>query len=91
VNSEGLLHNQAYKAMSNETIDDIAGGINELAGSAGRIAAQQIEMISLAIESVTQLSVPVSETATDLVSGLLSGFNQVLENVSSSLALKKQE
>ncbi|NTW84285.1 MAG: chlorosome envelope protein B [Chlorobiaceae bacterium] len=77
--------------MSNETIDDIAGGINELAGSAGRIAAQQIEMISLAIESVTQLSVPVSETATDLVSGLLSGFNQVLEKVSSSLALKKQE
>lgn len=77
--------------MSNETIDDIAGGINELAGSAGRIAAQQIEMISLTIESVTQLSVPVSKTATDLVSGLLSGFNQVLENVSSSLALKKDE
>ncbi|NMW22034.1 MAG: chlorosome envelope protein B [Chlorobiaceae bacterium] len=75
--------------MSNETIDDVTGGINAITGSAGKIATQQIELFTLAIESVTQLFVPISKTATDLVTGTLTALNQVLESVSTALAPKK--
>jgi len=75
--------------MSNETIDDVTGGINAITGSAGKIATQQIELFTLAIESVTQLFVPISKTATDLVTGTLTALNQVLESASTALAPKK--
>ncbi|MEI8187027.1 MAG: chlorosome envelope protein B [Chlorobiaceae bacterium] len=75
--------------MSNEIIDDVTGGINALSGSAGRIATQQVEMVTLAIESVAQLVGSVGKTASDLLTGTLSGVNQVLENVSSALAPEK--
>ncbi len=75
--------------MSNETIDDLAGGINAMAGSAGRIATQQVEMVTLAIESVAQLFTPIVKTAADLVTGTISGVNQVIENASSAIDPKK--
>ena len=75
--------------MSNETIDDITGGINAIGGSAGRIVTQQVDLATLAIESVAQLFVPISKTATDLAAGTLSGIIQVLETASSAIEQKK--
>ncbi len=75
--------------MSDKTIDDIAGGINAIGGSAGRIVTQQVELVTLAIESVTQLFAPIGKTATDLAAGTLNGIVQVLENASSAINPKK--
>ena len=75
--------------MSSETIDDIAGGINEMAVSTGKIITQQVEMVTLVIESVTQVFVPIGNTASDVVTGMLTGFNQILENTASALAPKE--
>lgn len=75
--------------MSNETFDDITGGINAIGGSAGRIVTQQVELVTLAIESVGQLFTPFLKTASDLVTGTINGVNQVLENASSVIEQKK--
>ena len=75
--------------MSNETIDDIASGINAMGGSTGRIVAQQVEMITLAIESVAQLFMPIGKTATDLAAGTINGIIQLLEGASSAIDPKK--
>jgi chlorosome envelope protein B len=75
--------------MSNEIIDDVTGGINALSGSAGRIVTQQVELVTLAIESVAQLFDPIGKTASDLATGALTAVNQMLENASSALAPKK--
>jgi len=75
--------------MSNETFDDITGGINAIGGSAGRIVTQQVDLATLAIESVAQLFVPISKTAADLATGTINGIIQVLENASSAIEPKK--
>ncbi len=75
--------------MSNETIDDISGGINAIGGSAGRIVTQQVELVTLAIESVAQLFTPVLKTAADLITGTINGVNQVLDNASSAIDPKE--
>jgi phage-related protein len=77
--------------MSNEndTIDDVAGGINAMAGSAGRIVTQQVELVTLAIESVAQLFPPIFKTAADLVTGTINGVNQVIEGASSAIEPEK--
>jgi len=78
------------KTMSNETIDDVTGGVNAITGSAGRIVTQQVELVNLAIESVAELFVPIGKTASDLVTGSLTALNQLLQNASSLLAQKKE-
>ena len=75
--------------MSNETIDDISGGINAIGGYAGRIVTQQVELVTLAIESVAQLFTPVLKTAADIVTGTINGVNQVFEGASSAIEQKK--
>ncbi|MEI6692043.1 MAG: hypothetical protein WCL43_04925 [Chlorobium sp.] len=75
--------------MANETIDDITGGINAISGSAGRIITQQIELVTLAIQSVAGMFEPLGKNASNLVTGSLGAVTAVLDNVSSALDSKK--
>ncbi len=75
--------------MSNGTSNDVSGAINNLVDTLGKLAQQQIELLSSGIKSATQLIEPLGKTVTDLAGNLISTLNQVLQSVSAALAPKK--
>ena len=75
--------------MSNGTSNDVSGAINNLVDTLGKLAQQQIELLSSGIKSASQLIEPLGKTVTDLAGNLISTLNQVLQSVSAALAPKK--
>jgi chlorosome envelope protein B len=55
----------------------------------GKLAQQQVEVVSAGINAVPKLVEPLGKAATDLVGNLFSTLNQVLQNISSAIAPKK--
>ena len=74
--------------MSNETIDDISGGINAIGGSAGRIVTQQVELVTYAIKSVTAAVEPLAKNALELTGNVFNALNETVKNVSTAIAPK---
>jgi len=74
--------------MSNGT-NDLSGAITTLIDTMGKLAQQQVEIISSGIKAVAQLSEPLGKTATDIVGNVFSTLTQVLQNISSAIAPKK--
>jgi len=83
------LHNlKTIKFMSNGT-NDLSGAISSLIDTMGKLAQQQVEIISTGIKAVAQFTEPLGKTASDLVGNVFSTLNQVLQNISSAIAPKK--
>jgi chlorosome envelope protein B len=74
--------------MSNGT-NDLSGAFSGLIDTMGKLAQQQVEVVSAGINAVPKLVEPLCKAATDLVGNLFSTLNQVLQNISSAIAPKK--
>ncbi len=75
--------------MSNGTSNDVSGAITNLLETLGKLAQQQVELLTGGIKTATGLIEPLSKTAIDLVSNLVGTLNQVLQSVSAAFAPKK--
>ena len=75
--------------MSNGTSNDLSGAVTNLVETLGKIAQQQLEMLTGGIKSAAGLVEPLAKTATDLVSNIVGALNQVLQGISSAIAPKK--
>ncbi len=75
--------------MSNGTSNDVSGAISNLLDTLGKLAQQQVEMLTSGIKTASGLIEPLGKTATDLVSNLIGTLNQVLQSVSAAIAPKK--
>jgi chlorosome envelope protein B len=74
--------------MSNGTTD-LSGAISSLIDTMGKLAQQQVEVVSAGINAIPKLVEPLGKATTDLVGNLFSTLNQVLQNISSAIAPKK--
>jgi chlorosome envelope protein B len=74
--------------MSNGT-NDVSGAVSTFIDLLGKLAQQQVEILSNGIKAAAQLVEPLGKTTTDLVGNVFGAINQVLQGVSSSIAPKK--
>ncbi|MEI7695856.1 MAG: chlorosome envelope protein B [Chlorobium sp.] len=74
--------------MSNGS-NDLSGAISTLIETFGKLAQQQVELISSGIKAAAQFAEPLGKTATDLVGSVVSTLSQVLQNITSAIAPKK--
>ncbi len=75
--------------MSNGTGNDVTGAVTNLLETLGKVAQQQLDVLTLGIKSAASLIEPLGKTAIDLVGNLVNALNQVLQSVSAALAPKK--
>jgi chlorosome envelope protein B len=75
--------------MSNGTSNDLSGAIGNLIDTLGKVAQQQVALLSSGIQNAAQCAEPLGKTATDLVGNIISALNQILQNISSAIAPKK--
>ena len=75
--------------MSNGTGNDVSGAVTNLLETLGKIAQQQIDLLTNGIKSAAGLIEPLGKTATDLAGNIINAPNQVLQSVSAALAPKK--
>ncbi len=75
--------------MSNGTSNDVSGAIGNLLDVLGKVAQQQVGLLTSGIQSAAQYAEPLGKTATDLVGNVISALNQILQSISSAIAPKK--
>ena len=73
--------------MSNGT-NDVSGAISNLFDTVGKLAQQQVELLTSGIKTAAALIEPLGKTATDLAGNLVIALSQVLQSLSSALAKK---
>jgi chlorosome envelope protein B len=74
--------------MANET-NDFSVALSNLLDTAGKLAQQQIDLLSSGVKAVTQIVEPLAKTAIDLVGSASNTVGQVLQGISSAIAPKK--
>jgi len=75
--------------MSNGTNIDVAGAINTLTETFGKLFQMQVDVANNSLKALTEVAEPLAKTATDLVASFANVATQVLQNVSSAVAPKK--
>ena len=75
--------------MSNGTSNDVSGAITNLLETLGKLAQQQVDLLTGGIKTAAGLIEPLGKTATDLVTNMIGALNQVLQSVSAAFAPKK--
>ncbi|MEI8185536.1 MAG: chlorosome envelope protein B [Chlorobiaceae bacterium] len=73
--------------MSNGT-NDVSGAISNLIETVGKLAQQQVELLTSGIKTATSLIEPLGKTATDLAGNLVNALTQALQSLSSALIKK---
>ncbi|MFZ4525389.1 MAG: chlorosome envelope protein B [Chlorobium sp.] len=74
--------------MANET-NDFSVALNNLLDTAGKLAQQQVDLLTTGVKAVTQIVEPLAKTAIDLVGSASNTLGQVLQSASSAIAPKK--
>ncbi|MEI8032746.1 MAG: chlorosome envelope protein B [Chlorobiaceae bacterium] len=74
--------------MANGT-NDVTGAVNSLLDTVGKLATQQVELVSASVKTIAGFIEPLGKTATDLVGNAFGAVNQILQSVSSAIAPKK--
>ncbi len=74
--------------MSNGTID-VSGAISNLIDTLGKLAQQQVELLTSGIKTATALIEPLGKTATDLAGSVVNALTQVLQSVTAAITPKK--
>ena len=77
------------RIMSNGTNIDVAGAINTLAETFGKLFQMQIDVANTALKALADVAQPLGKTATDLIGSFTGAATQVLQSVSSAIAPKK--
>ncbi len=75
--------------MANGTGNDVSGAVTNLLETLGKLAQQQVDLLTSGIKSAVGLIEPLGKTATDLVGSVINALNQVLQSVSAAIAPKK--
>ncbi|NTW53584.1 MAG: chlorosome envelope protein B [Chlorobaculum sp.] len=75
--------------MSNGSNIDVAGAINTLTETFGKLFQMQMDVANTALKALTDVAEPLGKTATDLVGNFAGAATQVLQSVSSAIAPKK--
>ena len=86
--------------MSNESINELSGAIDNLLKTVGTLVQQEIELVNIGIKAVGQVIDFIVKTSSDLASNavktsseicgnLLNTAGQATQNVTSALAPKK--
>lgn len=75
--------------MANETTNDLSSAFSNLLNTAGKLATQQVDLLSSGVKAVAEIIEPLGKTAIDLVGSTANTLGQVLQNVASSVAPKK--
>lgn len=74
--------------MANET-NDFSVALNNLLDTAGKLAQQQVELVTSGVKAAAQIVEPLAKTAIDLVGSATNTFGQILQSISSAIAPKK--
>ncbi|MEI6691698.1 MAG: chlorosome envelope protein B [Chlorobium sp.] len=74
--------------MSNGT-NDVSGAISNLIDTLGKLAQQQVELLTSGIKTATALIEPLGKTATDLAGSVVNALTQVLQSVTAAITPKK--
>ncbi|MEI7748148.1 MAG: chlorosome envelope protein B [Chlorobiaceae bacterium] len=74
--------------MANET-NDFSVALSNLLDTAGKLAQQQIDLLSSGVKAATQIVEPLAKTAIDLVGSASNTVGQALQGISSAIAPKK--
>ncbi len=74
--------------MANET-NDFSVALNNLLDTAGKLAQQQVELVTSGVKATAQIVEPLAKTAIDLVGSATNTFGQILQSISSAIAPKK--
>ena len=74
--------------MSNGT-NDVSGAISNLIDTLGKLAQQQVELLTSGIKTATALIEPLGKTATDLAGSVVNALTQVLQYVTAAITPKK--
>ncbi|MEI7933642.1 MAG: chlorosome envelope protein B [Chlorobiaceae bacterium] len=74
--------------MANET-NDFSVALSNLLDTAGKLAQQQIDLLSSGVKAVAQIVEPLAKTAIDLVGSASNTVGQALQGISSAIAPKK--
>ncbi len=75
--------------MSNDAINDFSVALNNLLQTAGTLAQQQVELLTIGIKTAGQLIEPLVKTSSDLVGNLLNNCCQIFQNITSAFAPQK--
>jgi chlorosome envelope protein B len=75
--------------MSNGSNIDVAGAVNTLVETAGKLFQLQMDLMNNSLKAITNAAEPLAKTATDLIGNLADAANQVLQNVAAAIAPKK--
>ena len=75
--------------MANETSNDLSSAFSNLLSTAGKLATQQVDLLSNGVKAVVEIIEPLGKTAIDLVGNTANTVGQVLQNVASTIAPKK--
>ena len=75
--------------MSNGTNIDVAGAVNALVETAGKLVQIQLDLMNNSLKALTDAAEPLAKTATDLIGNVANTATQVLQNVSAAVAPKK--
>jgi chlorosome envelope protein B len=75
--------------MSNGSNIDVAGAINTLTETFGKIFQLQVDVANNALKAMANVAEPLAKTATDLIGNFANAATQVLQSVSAAVAPKK--
>jgi len=82
-----LITNKIITPMANETID-FSAAVSALFDTAGKIAQQQLDVVSSGVKAVVEVAEPLAKTAIDLVGSAANTCGQLFQNVASAIAPK---
>jgi len=75
--------------MANETGNNYSDAVNNLMETVGKLQHQQVELVTNGIKSATAAFEPLSKTAIELTGTVMNALNQILQNISTTIAPKK--
>jgi chlorosome envelope protein B len=75
--------------MSNGSNFDVAGAINTLTESFGKLFQLQVDLANNSLKTLVSVAEPLAKTATDLIGNVANAATQVLQSVSAAIAPKK--
>ncbi|NHQ60711.1 chlorosome envelope protein B [Chlorobium sp. BLA1] len=75
--------------MANETTNEAVNVVNNLMDVVGKLAQQQIELITCGIKSVSEAIEPLSKNTAELAGNVINACNQMLTSVTESITPNK--
>ncbi len=75
--------------MANEPTNDFSGAFSDLLNAAGKLAQQQVDMVSSGVQAAVSIVEPLTKTALELAGSAANTATQMLQNLTSAITPKK--